>query len=384
MPGTDKQTDENMRLELLKNIKRMVIKIGSRVLTDENGNLDRRWISALASDVSELRRKGIEVIMVSSGAVAAGRTLMGITGRPRTIPQKQAAAAVGQPLLMREYEEAMHASGCRVAQILLTHEDLADRQRFLNARATLETLLEFGVVPIINENDTVAVEEIKFGDNDNLSALVTNLADAGLLVILTDIDGLYDADPRQKADACLIPLVRSITKEMELAAGGSGSAVGTGGMATKLSAAKKAGKSGAATLILNGKVFGILLQAMKGVDLGTLFLPAARSLTSRKHWIAFTLRPKGRIYVDAGASLVLRQEGRSLLPSGITMVEGEFERGSGVRICDPEGIEFARGVTDYDSGEIRRILGHRSSEIEDILGYRYEDEVIHRDNLVLL
>jgi glutamate 5-kinase len=373
-----------MRSEHLKNIKRIVIKIGSRILTDEDGNLDRGWISALASDVAELRRKGIEVIMVSSGAVAAGRTLMGITGRPRTIPQKQAAAAVGQPLLMHEYEEAMRASGCRVAQILLTREDLADRQRFLNARATLETLLEFGIVPIINENDTVAVEEIKFGDNDNLSALVTNLADAGLLVILTDIDGLYDADPRQKADACLIPLVRSVTKEMEHAAGGSGSTVGTGGMTTKLSAAKKAAKSGAATLILNGRVAGILLQAMAGVDLGTLFLPAARSLTSRKHWIAFTLRPKGKIYVDAGASLVLRQEGKSLLPSGITKIEGDFERGAGVRICDAEGVEFARGVTDYDSSEIRLILGRRSSEIEDILGYRYEDEVIHRDNLVLL
>ena len=373
-----------MRCEHLKNIKRVVIKIGSSILTDEEGNLDRSWISALASDVAELRRKGLEVIMVSSGAVAAGRTLMGLTERPRTIPQKQAAAAIGQPLLMHEYEEAMRSFGYRVAQILLTREDLADRQRFLNARSTLATLLQFGIIPIINENDTVAVEEIKFGDNDNLSALVTNLADAGLLVILTDIDGLYDADPRLKSDAMLIPLVRSITKEMERSAGGSGSAVGTGGMATKLSAAKKAGKSGAATLILNGRVAGILLQAMGGEDLGTFFLPEARSLSSRKHWIAFTLRPKGKIHVDAGASRVLRQEGRSLLPSGVTRIEGDFERGAGVWICDPEGVEFARGVTDYDSSEIRQILGRRSSEIEDILGYRYEDEVIHRDNLVLL
>jgi len=384
MPGTDQRADEIMRPELLKNIKRIVIKIGSRILTDEDGNLDRGWISALASDVAELRRKGVEVIIVSSGAVAAGRTLMGITERPRTIPQKQAAAAIGQPLLMHEYGEALRTHGCRVAQILLTHEDLADRQRFLNARATLDTLLEFGVIPIINENDTVAVEEIKFGDNDNLSALVTNLVDAGLLVILTDIDGFYDADPRLKPDAGLIPLVRSVTKEMELAAGGSGSTVGTGGMATKLSAAKKAGKSGAATLIMNGRVAGILSNALAGEDFGTLFLPAARSLTSRKHWIAFTLRPKGRIYVDAGASRVLRQEGRSLLPSGITRLEGNFERGSGVRICDAEGVEFARGVTDYGSGELALILGRKSSEIEDILGYRYGDEIIHRDNLVLL
>src|SRR6185369_299736 len=373
-----------MRLELLKNIKRIVIKIGSRILTDEDGNLDRGWISALASDVAELRRKGIEVIMVSSGAVAAGRTLMGITERPRTIPQKQAAAAIGQPLLMHEYEEALRTHGYRVAQILLTHEDLADRQRFLNARATLDTLLEFGIIPIINENDTVAVEEIKFGDNDNLSALVTNLVDAGLLVILTDIDGFYDADPRLKPDAGLIPLVRSVTKEMELAAGGSGSTVGTGGMATKLSAAKKAGKSGAATLIMNGRVAGILSNAFAGEDFGTLFLPAARSLTSRKHWIAFTLRPRGKIYVDAGASRVLRQEGRSLLPSGVTRLEGNFERGAGVKVCDPEGIEFARGVTDYGSSELALILGRKSSEIEDILGYRYGDAIIHRDNLVLL
>jgi glutamate 5-kinase len=373
-----------MRAEHLKNIKRIVIKIGSRILTDEDGNLDRTWISALASDIAVLRKKGMEVIMVSSGAVAAGRTHIGITERLRTIPQKQAAAAVGQPLLMHEYEEAMRASGYKVAQILLTGEDLADRQRFLNARATLDTLLEFGIIPIINENDTVAVDEIKFGDNDNLSALVTNLADAGLLVILTDIDGLYDADPRLKTDARLIPLVRSITKEMERSAGGSGSAVGTGGMATKLSAAKKAGKSGAATLILNGRVAGILLQAMEGEDLGTFFLPEARSLSSRKHWIAFTLRPKGKIYVDAGASRVLRQEGRSLLPSGVTRLEGNFERGAGVKVCDTEGIEFARGVTDYGSGELALILGRKSSEIEDILGYRYGDAIIHRDNLVLL
>ncbi len=373
-----------MRSEHLKIIKRIVIKIGSRILTDEDGNLDRSWISALASEVAELRRKNIEVIMVSSGAVAAGRTLMGITERPRTIPQKQAAAAVGQPLLMHEYEMALRTTGYKVAQILLTRDDLADRQRFLNARATIDTLLEFGIIPIINENDTVAVEEIKFGDNDNLSALVTNLVDAGLLAILTDIDGLYDADPRLKPDARLIPLVRSVTKEMERSAGGSGSSVGTGGMATKLSAAKKAGKSGAATLILNGKDPGILSQALQGADFGTLFLPAARSLSSRKHWIAFTVRPKGRIYVDEGAGRVLRQEGRSLLPSGITRVEGNFERGSGVRIYDHEGIEFARGVTDYDSSEISLILGRKSAEIEDILGYRYGDEIIHRDNFVLL
>lgn len=373
-----------MRSELLHNIKRIVIKIGSRILTGEEGDLNRDWMSALASQVAELRREGREVIIVSSGAVAAGRGLLGFSDRPVTIPQKQAAAAVGQTRLMREYEEAFFSIDCRVAQILLTREDLADRQRFLNARTTLETLLGLGIVPIINENDTVAVEEIKFGDNDNLSALVTNLVDAGLLVILTDIDGFYDADPRQKPDARLIPLVRSITKEMELAAGGSGSSVGTGGMATKLAAAKKAGRSGAATLILNGSDPQIISRLFSGEECGTLFLPAATSLTSRKHWIAFTIRPQGRVFVDAGAAMVLRQEGRSLLPSGVVRIDGNFERGACVRVCDPDGNEFARGIVDYSSSETALVMGHKSLEIEEILGYRYCDEIIHRDNLVLL
>lgn len=373
----------SMRCELLHNIKRIVIKIGSRILTGEEGELNRDWIAALASQVAELRRDGREVIVVSSGAVAAGRGLLGFIDRSVTIPQKQAAAAVGQPRLMREYEGAFSASDCRVAQILLTREDLADRQRFLNARSTLETLLDLGIVPIINENDTVAVEEIKFGDNDNLSALVTNLVDAGLLVILTDIDGFYDADPRKKPDARLIPLVRSITKEMSLAAGGSGSNVGTGGMATKLAAAKKAGRSGAATLIVNGTDPKILSRLFKGED-GTLFLPAAASLTSRKHWIAFTIRPQGRVYVDAGAARVLRQEGRSLLPSGVVRIEGNFERGACIRVCDLDGSEFARGIAAYSSSETALIMGHKSLEIEAILGYHYGDEIIHRDNLVLM
>jgi glutamate 5-kinase len=373
-----------MRSELLKNIKRVVIKIGSRILTGADGDLNRDWMAALAGEVAALRTEGREVIIVSSGAIAAGRSLLGISDRPRTIPQKQAAAAVGQLRLMREYEGAFCASGCRVAQILLTREDLADRQRFINARTTLEALLEFGIVPIINENDTVAVEEIKFGDNDNLSALVTNLVDAGVLVIMTDIDGFYDADPRKNPAAKLVPLVKAVTKEMTLAAGGSGSTVGTGGMATKLAAAKKAGRSGAATLIVNGTDPKIISRLFTGEACGTLVMPAAKSLTSRKHWIAFTLRPQGRIYVDAGAGRVLRQEGRSLLASGVVKVEGVFERGAGIRVCDQDGSEFARGIADYSSSEIERIMGHKSLEIEEILGYRYGDELIHRDNFVLL
>jgi glutamate 5-kinase len=240
------------------------------------------------------------------------------------------------------------------------------------------------VIPIINENDTVVVEEIKFGDNDNLSALVTNLVDAPLLVILTDIDGLYNANPQSNPDAKLIPLVKTVTRELEQAAGGSGSSVGTGGMITKLTAAKKAAKSGAATLIVNGTAPNILTAAVHGEQVGTFFLPAAASLSSRKHWLAFTLRPQGRIMVDAGASRVLRQDGRSLLPSGIVRIEGDFERGACVRLCDQEGTEFARGIADYASSELFKILGHRSADIEEILGYRYGDEVIHRDNLVVL
>jgi len=372
------------RENILKEIKRVVIKIGSQVLTSGDQDLDGSFVASLAAQVASARQNGLEVLIVTSGAVAAGRGALGLSTRPRTIPQKQAAAAIGQSRLMRAYEDAFADHGMHVAQLLLTRGDLADRTRYLNARATLETLLECGVVPVINENDTVVVEEIKFGDNDNLSALVTSLVDAGLLLILTDIDGLYDADPRSNPEAGLITLVKSITKDLEKVAGGSGSSVGTGGMATKLAAAKKAGKSGAATIIANGTLPGIVARVLRGEETGTLFLPATASLTSRKHWIAFTLRPQGKLTVDAGASAVLHRQGRSLLPSGITSVEGNFPRGACVRICDHEGNEFARGITDYSAEEIALILGHRSSEIEEILGFRYGDEIIHRDNLVLL
>jgi len=373
-----------MRSEILTTIRRIVIKIGSQILTASDQNLDKEFMSALAAQIASARQQGLEILIVSSGAIAAGRGILGLADRPKTIPQKQAAAAIGQSRLMRAYEDAFAAHGISVAQLLLTRGDLADRTRHLNARATLETLLECGVVPIINENDTVAVDEIKFGDNDNLSALVTSLVDAGLLIIMTDIDGLYNADPRQNPKAQLIPLVKSVTKELELAAGGSGSTVGTGGMATKLAAAKKAGRSGAATLIVNGKTPHIVLRALQGEETGTLILASRESLTQRKHWIAFTLRPQGRITVDTGAALVLRKEGRSLLSSGVITVEGNFERGACIRVCDQDGTEFARGIVDYSSSETAQIMGHKSLEIEDILGYRYGDALIHRDNFVLL
>lgn len=373
-----------MRKEILKKVKRIVIKIGSRVLTCEDNGLDSVLIGGLAGEVSRFRKSGYEIVIVSSGAVAAGRKELGLGDRPRTIPQKQAAAAVGQSKLMRAYEEAFAGHGIKVAQLLLTRDDLANRLRFLNARATIDTLLDCGIIPIINENDTVVVDEIKFGDNDNLSALVTNLVEAQLLVILTDIDGFYSADPRTDPDARLIHLVSAITREVERAAGGSGSTVGTGGMATKVAAAKKVGKSGVSTIMINGKTPGNLERALTGDEVGTLFLPAGVSINRRKHWIAYTLRPVGRIIVDNGAREVLARHGRSLLPSGVVLVEGKFDRGACVRVCGPDGTEFARGIADYSSREIELIHGRKSGEIEQILGYRYGDDIIHRDNLVVL
>lgn len=373
-----------MRKELLKAVKRIVIKIGSRVLTDSDGALDMTVIGRICDEIAFLRQQGLEVIVVSSGAIAAGRSALGLTDKPRTIPHKQAAAAVGQTRLMLAYERSLAPHNLKVAQVLLTSEDLGSRQRFLNARATLDALLGFGIIPIINENDTVVVDEIKFGDNDNLSALVTNVAEAHLLLILTDIEGFYSADPHTHPDATLIPLIKGITREVERAAGGSGSTVGTGGMATKVAAAKKAGKNGVATIMVSGKRSGIIVAALQGLEVGTLFLPSGIGINRRKHWIAYTLKPSGRIIVDDGARNALLKKGKSLLPSGVVQVEGKFERGACVRLCGVDGSEFARGLSDYSSGESTRLVGCKSSEIEGILGYHYGDVIIHRDNLVLL
>jgi len=373
-----------MRRELLQQVRRLVIKVGSRVLTVEDGGLDLDTITRLCNEIALLRQQAVEVILVSSGAVAAGRDALRSADNILTIPQKQAAAAVGQPLLMQAYQQACSQHGLVTAQILLTADDLANRGRFLNARTTLEALLAAGALPIINENDSVVVDEIKFGDNDNLSALVTSLAEADLLLILTDIEGLYSANPTCDPDAKLIPLVRSITREIERMAGGSGSNIGTGGMATKISAAKKAARYGVPTILAAGKQPGIVAAALAGEEVGTVFLPAKDGLNRRKHWIAYTLRPSGKLVVDAGARKALQEKGTSLLPSGIISLEGRFERGSCVRICGPDGVEIARGLTDYASAEIERLAGRKSSEIEQILGYRYGDDVVHRDNLVLI
>jgi glutamate 5-kinase len=371
-----------MRKTLLSYVKRVVIKVGSGVISDNDG-LDAAMIEAIARSVCELRQRGLEIVIVSSGAVAAGKGALGIVGRPRTIPLKQAAAAIGQSRLMRTYKEAFRARGLTVAQVLLTRDDLANRRRYLNARNTLMTLLEYGVVPIINENDTVVVDEIRFGDNDNLSAMVTNLVEANLLVILSDVDGLYDSDPKSNPQAKLLPVVERISEEIEAMASGAVTQLGTGGMATKIKAAKRASLYGVGTLIVNGRIPGVVQRVFAGEELGTYFLPARDRLAARKHWIAFTKKPRGKLFLDDGARKALMEDGKSLLPSGIRGVEGGFDRGDAVRLCDMHGEEFAKGVINYALPELLRIMGKKSSEIEAVLGYKYGDEVIHRDNLVL-
>ncbi|MDZ4184922.1 MAG: glutamate 5-kinase [Desulfuromonadales bacterium] len=371
-----------MRSNLLAHVRRVVIKIGSGVLSDPQG-IEPAQMSVIADQVAQLRQKGYEVIIVSSGAVAAGKGALGIAGRPATIPLKQAAAAIGQTLLMRTWGEAFHQHGLTVAQVLLTRDDLANRRRYLNSRNTLMTLLDHRIIPIINENDTVVIDEIRFGDNDNLSALVSSLVEANLLVILSDVSGLYDCDPRSNAAAELIPCVERINDEIIAMAGISGTDLGTGGMATKIKAAKRASLSGIGTAIINGRVKDSLLSFFAGEEIGTLFLAARDRMTAKKHWIAFSKKTRGKLIVDEGARCAMVERGKSLLPSGIIGVEGGFDRGDAVRLCTVDGSEIATGVINYALTELLRIMGHKSSEIETILGYKYADEVVHRDNLVL-
>ncbi len=371
-----------MRNALLGHVKRVVVKIGSGVLSNVSG-LEPRQVATIAADICALLDRGLEVIVVSSGAVAAGKGQLGITGRPQTIPQKQAAAAIGQTRIIREYKDTFNDHNYNVAQVLLTRDDLSNRRRYLNARNTVMTLLEYGVTPIVNENDTVVVEEIRFGDNDNLSALVTSLVEADLLVILSDVDGLFDKDPNSNPDAKLIPLVERVTPSIEALGGGSASTVGTGGMGTKLKAAKKAALSGVGTLIVNGRTPGILSRVFAGEEVGTYLLPGQSKLTAKKHWIAFSKKPRGKLLIDEGGQSAVIGRGKSLLPSGIVGVEGGFERGDAVRLCDRNGVEFARGVTNYSLTEVLQVMGKQCSEIEAILGYKYRDEVVGRDDLVL-
>ncbi|MBW2475087.1 MAG: glutamate 5-kinase [Deltaproteobacteria bacterium] len=373
-----------MRTILLAHVKRVVIKIGSGVISDHSG-LDLDRIATLCEDVHALRQRGYEVILVSSAAVAAGKADLGIKGSARNLPLpiKQAAAAIGQSRLMRAYKDALRKHGLTAAQVLLTRDDLANRRRYLNARNTLMTLLEYGVVPVINENDTVVIDEIRFGDNDNLSAMTTNLVEAQLLVILSDVDGLYDSDPRHNTEARLISEVERITPEIEAMAGLEETLLGTGGMTTKLKAAKRATLFGAGTAIINGLTPHNLLYLFDGHELGTYFLPARDPMAARKHWIAFTKKPKGKLILDDGAHNAVAERGKSLLPSGIRQLDGTFERGDAVRLCDLNGKEFAKGVTNYNSAELIRIIGKNTREILQILGYQYGDEVVHRDNLVI-
>jgi glutamate 5-kinase len=373
------------RKTIFSKSRRVVIKVGSAVLTNIDEGLDQGRINALAADISSIAEQGREVILVSSGAIAAGLAKLGLKKKKNMpLSLKQAAAALGQSGLMWAYEKTFAAHGRKVAQVLLTREDLSNRTRFLNARNTLQTLLDYGVIPIINENDTVAVDEIKFGDNDNLSGMVAHLADADLLVILSDIDGLYTADPRIDPRAELIPLVEKITADVERGAGDARTGIGTGGMRSKIMTAKKVGAIGVPMAIVNGKKSGILTALFEGREAGTLFLPRPEKLESRKHWIAYTVCTSGRLVVDNGARDALMQKGRSLLPGGIVKVEGMFKIGDCVSCADLAGNVFARGLAKYSSADLDRIKGLRTSQIASVLGHKDYDEVIHRDDLVIL
>jgi glutamate 5-kinase len=370
---------------LLPRVKRVVVKIGSSILSGPQ-DIDRDRIERLVGELADLRRRKYDVALVSSGAVAAGMARLGLRERPSTVPQKQAAAAVGQIRLMAFYDERFSAHGQPVAQILLTHDDLAHRRRYLNARHTFEELLSAGVLPIVNENDSVAIEEMRFnfGDNDNLSSLVATLIGADLLVILSDVAGLHTADPRSDPGARLVPVVEAVSRDVERLAGSSGP-LGKGGMASKLQAARKASEAGIACVIADGLRAGVLPRIFDATQIeGTLFLPTGDRLTRRKHWIAFTLKPAGTITVDEGAYTAIAAGGRSLLPKGITAVSGTFGAGECVACLAPSGVEFARGLVSYSAAELQRIKGLHSSEIEATLQYTAGNEVIHRDDLVVV
>jgi len=369
---------------VLHHSKRIVVKVGSSLVTNQGEGLDSSAIGNWAQQIATLRGRGCEVVLVSSGAIAEGMQRLGWKQRPSAVHELQAAAAVGQMGLVQVYESCFSKHGLRAAQVLLTHADLADRERYLNARSTLRTLLTLGVIPIINENDTVVTDEIKFGDNDTLGALVTNLIEADALVILTDQTGLYNADPRKDSSATLISEALAGDTKLEAMAGGAGSHIGRGGMITKVLAAKRAARSGAHTVIASGHERDVLPRLLQGESIGTLLTASALSLDARKQWLADHLQVSGKIKLDAGAVHALRNEGKSLLPIGAIEISGEFQRGAVLAILDENGTDIARGLVNYNADEARRIARHASSEIEQILGYVDELELIHRDNLVLL
>jgi glutamate 5-kinase len=364
--------------------KRIVVKVGSSLVTNQGTGLDKDALANWAQQIATLRTRGCEVVLVSSGAIAEGMQRLGWKQRPSAVHELQAAAAVGQMGLVQAYESCFRQHQLNAAQVLLTHADLADRERYLNARSTLRTLLKLGVIPIINENDTVVTDEIKFGDNDTLGALVANLIEADALIILTDQDGLYTADPRKDASATLISAAQAGDAKLEEMAGGAGSHIGRGGMITKVLAAKRAARSGAHTVIASGRERDVLPRLLQGESIGTLLAAASLSLDARKQWLADHLQVSGTVALDAGAVRALRVDGKSLLPIGVKQVSGEFQRGGVVAILDEHGKDIARGLVNYSADEARRIAGKASGEIESILGYVDEPELIHRDNLVLL
>lgn len=368
----------------LATAKRWVIKIGSSLLTNEGRGLDRDAIGIWVEQIAALRATGAEVMLVSSGAVAAGMTRLGWRERPHALHELQAAAAVGQMGLIQVYETHFQRFGLHTAQVLLTHDDLSHRKRYLNARSTLRTLLRLGVVPIVNENDTVAIEEIRFGDNDTLAALVANLVEADLLLILTDQEGLFEQDPRKNPDAALVVQREAGDPELTLMAGESISGLGRGGMSTKVRAARLAARSGTATLIVGGRSERLLERVRSGEALGTLLVPDQEPVAARKRWLAGQLQIKGRLELDDGAVRVLRESGRSLLAVGVRDVAGTFSRGELVSCVNTQGVEVARGLVNYNADEARRIKGQPSAKIESLLGYVDEPELIHRDNLVVL
>jgi len=377
-------TQLNYKKDILRRARRVVVKIGSQILFSADG-IEEARLKGLVRDLAELHNQRKEVIVVSSGAIAAGMTRLGRKERPKTIPEKQALAAVGQIKLMALYERSFSRFEKSVAQVLLTHEDLANRQRYINAKHTFQMLLELSIIPIVNENDTVAVEEMKFGDNDHLSALVATMLGADLLVILSDVEGVYDCDPRAHNDACLIPLVEDIRAVREKIIGETLSTYGTGGILTKIGAAEKAAAAGIPTVITSGLRAGTISRVFDAQEeIGTLVLPEENRLTHRKHWIAYNLKPVGEIIVDQGAHEALVRKGKSLLPSGLREVRGTFGVGECVRCLDLQGQEFARGLVNYSAQELNQIKGLHTSKIEKVLGYKAFDEIIHRDDLVLL
>ena len=366
----------------IQNTSRWVVKVGSALLTNDGEALNQEFIVNLVEQIVGLRESGIEVVLVSSGSIAAGVRRLNMASRPERLNQLQAAAAVGQASLIREYENALRPFDVTIAQLLLTNADIANRERYLNAKNTLTTLLQLGVLAIVNENDTVATDEICFGDNDSLGALVANLIDADVLVILTDQDGLYTADPRSDPKAELVSHANaSDTSLQEMAEGGT--TIGRGGMITKLTAAQKASSSGASTLIANGRQQNILLRLQQGEELGTL-LSASDRLASKKQWLAGQMRVAASVTLDDGAANVLQKAGKSLLPVGVSSINGDFVRGELISCIDAQGKEIARGLSNYSSDELTKIAGCSSDQIAGLLGYRGDDELIHRDNLVLL